>query len=778
MSTTHKPAESLRHIEEALELFPALAEKIHRTLLLTLHSRGIVSIDQIQLQARERIGQPGATDGAGSANENVQSSQRWDELEKIEIQELTREYASAHLSPDEIDDVVNLTRKREEAQRLEEIANLSTVSYRLLADTVKRFCRLPAGQTQIPEWESVGVRVALTRHFISDQLEFIAIAKNYLKIRDFNGLVDNIFGDDAGMGRIGGKAAGMILAHRILERARQEDPTAPRVPVTVPESYFLRSDVIEQFLEHNDLKELQSQKYKPLDVIRQEYPVILKLFKNAQFPPAVVPRLRSLLERVGTHPLIVRSSSLLEDRFGATFAGKYRSIFVPNQGPLEKRLSELTGAIAEVYASIMHPDPISYRRRHNLIDYDDAMAVLIQKVVGQRYGKYFFPLWAGVAFSRNEFRWSPRIQRSDGLARIVLGIGTRAVDRVASDYPRMIALGMPTLRPVASKEEIRRYSQRYVDVINLETNSFETLPLHEVLGGEQLPGVHHAVSVLVDGELRGPTGTRVGLPSGERVVTFDYFVRETPYPEFLRWMVQLLEKTYGCPMDVEFAFDGQSFYLLQCRPQAWNRDEIAVRVPAGVAADSRVFSATRNITTGSVHGIEYVVLIDPRDYAHLGPDRRQEIAGAVRLLNDRLRGRAFILMGPGRWGSNDSRLGIRAGYADINNAAMLIEIARAKGDHVPEVSFGTHFFQDLVESKIRYLALYPDTTSDEFNERFLHGSPNVLPELSPELGALAGVVRVVDVRRASGGMLLNVDMDGDNQLALGYLAPPGKPDGD
>ncbi|NJN64412.1 MAG: hypothetical protein HC882_05705 [Acidobacteria bacterium] len=308
------------------------------------------------------------------------------------------------------------------------------------------FCSLPLGQSLLPESEAVAVRVSLIRHFISDQLEFIGVARQALTIRDFDELLGRVIGDDNGMGRIGGKAAGLLLARCILRRAKADDPNAPKLDIASPESWYLRSDVIERFLEHQGLYELQSHKYRPLEEIHNQYPLIVKMFKNAEFPPAIAAKLRVLLEEVGEHPLVVRSSSLLEDRFGAAFAGKYRSIFVANQGPIEARLAELVGAIAEVYASTLHPDPISYRRRHNLLDYGENMAVLIQKVVGQRYGKWFLPTWAGVAFSRNEFRRNPRVKAEDGIARIVLGLGTRAVDRVSTDFPRMIPLGVPTLR--------------------------------------------------------------------------------------------------------------------------------------------------------------------------------------------------------------------------------------------------------------------------------------------------------------------------------------------
>jgi hypothetical protein len=146
------------------------------------------------------------------------------------------------------------------------------------------------------------------------------------------------------------------------------------------------------------------------------------------------------------------------------------------------------------------------------------------------------------------------------------------------------------------------------------------------------------------------------------------------------------------------------------------------------------------------------------------------VADAVRKLNERLAGRPFILMGPGRWGTKDPRMGVRVSYAGISNTRALMEIARSRGGYVPEVSFGSHFFLDLVESDILYLALYPDEPGSVFNEDFLHGTPNALADLVPGAARLSDVVRVIDVRAASGGRLLNVDMDEGRQEALGYLA--------
>jgi hypothetical protein len=765
---SHDPEESRRRIDSGLEAQPHLVARVHRALMILLHSRGIMTVDTIHARARDQGTPPPPS---ASVEHNVQVAARWGDLEKTRVQEIIWDEAARAFTPDEIDDVLNLARKREEARTLEEIANLSTVSFGLIAEKVKAFCDLPRGQTRIPESEALAVRVALIRHFISDQLEFIGVAKRYLTVRDFGDLVDRVIGTDAGIGRIGGKAAGLFLAQCILRRAREADPKAPSIPIRTPESFFLRSDVIEQFLDHVGLVELQSHKYKSIEEIHNEYPMIVEVFKNSEFPRGVVEQLGSMLDKVGHHPLIVRSSSLLEDRFGAAFAGKYRSVFLTNQGDRESRLNELLGAIAEVYASTLHADPISYRRKHQLLDYDENMAVLIQKVVGTRYRHFFLPAWAGVGFSLNEYRKNPRVRPEDGLARIVFGLGTRAVDRVSGDWARMIPLGMPTLRAEVKNEDILRYSQREVDVLNLRDNTFETLPLTELIEESvEFPGLDQAVSVMEHGFIRRPVGTRIFENPSDLVVTFDRFTHDSGYPAFLRWVLSRLETAYGCPVDIEFACDGHEFYLLQCRPQVVRQAE-EVRVPSEVPPDRQVFSACRDIDSGSVHGVEYVVLIDPQDYNRLeSAERRLGVSRAVRLLNERLQERRFILMGPGRWGTRDSRMGVHVGYADINHTHMLIEIARPVGGFVPEVSFGSHFFQDLVESRIPYLALYPEEEGNLFDEEFLHGSRNALPHLLPELAGYADVVRVIDVGQIGGGLLLNVDMDGDAQKALGYLA--------
>jgi hypothetical protein len=753
-------------LDEHLARYPHCAERIYRRLLVVLHTRGIVAIDAVYAQAQARAELPAA---AAISDPNQPTGPQLTREERERVEQITRDYVSRYLTIDEVDDLVNLVIKREEVQHLEAIANQPNVEFRTLAEKVRAFCDLPLGESRLPPAEVMGTRVALIRNLVSDQLEFIGIAKQHLRIRDFGDIVRRTIGSDHRMGRVGGKAGGMLLAHRIVADAL---PAGVRWPLRFPDTYYVRSDLIDEFLELNRLGEYRNQKYKDIDEIRNEYPLIKGVFRNSDFPIEIVQKLRNLLAEIGTAPLIVRSSSLLEDRFGTAFCGKYASIFVANQGSLEARLRVLLGAIAEVYASALAPDPIQYRRAHHLIDYDEELGVMIQRVVGRRFGRYFLPTFAGVAFSRNEHRWSPRIRREDGLARLVVGLGTRAVDRVGAEYPRMVALGTPTLRPESNVEVIRQQAQRGLDVIDLERNRLESVNLPTLLAAtpERFPLLDLLISVYQDGGLYPPTTSIIDAPAHCLTITFDKLLSATDFADYLRRVLSVLEQAYGVPVDIEFVCDGRDFYLLQCRPQTALVAGAAVSIPAGIPAERIVFSAARYVRTGTIDDIEYIIRVDPTAYAMLSsPEQATGAARVIGRLNRKLADRRFVLIGPGRWGSNDLRLGVRVTYADINNTKMLIEVARPVGGYLPEVSFGTHFFQDLVESNISYLPLYPEEPGNVFNERILHAPQNALADLLPDDAAYAPVVHVIYVPAVYGGRKLRVVMDGETDRALAYL---------
>ena len=649
----------------------------------------------------------------------------------------------------------------------------STISE--VIDTIRRYQRMAPEGIDIPFLTKQGVLVSLIRRFFSDQLHFIHVAKNHIDLDDIFGLLGSVIYTPDSLGMLGGKSAGLFLAAQIL---RKEADANPRIgEFKVPKTWYIASDVLMHFIHYNNFEEVNEQKYKEINQVRLEYPNVLQTFKNAHFPPDIIKQLSVALDDFGEVPLIVRSSSLLEDRAGSAFSGKYRSLFLPNQGEKQQRLEDLMDAIAEVYASVFGPDPIEYRADRGLTDFHEEMAIMIQEVVGTRVGRYFMPAYAGVAFSKNELRWSPRIKREDGLVRLVLGLGTRAVDRLSDDYTVLVSPGQPGLRVNVTTNDVVRYAPRKIDAINLEKNTFETVLIADVLKefGSEFPLLQKIVSVAQGDQIRTLPAWGMDNVSGELVPTFDGLFSQTPFLAKMQAILKTLEEKIGSAIDIEFACDGIDFYLLQCRPQSHGDDSGAARIPTDAPPDRILFTANRYVTNGTVPEITHLVYVDPQKYTQLS-DRSAMLAvgRAISQLNVLLPKRQFILMGPGRWGSRgDIKLGVSVTYSDISNSAMLIEVARKSGHYTPDLSFGTHFFQDLVEAQIRYLPLYPDDKDIIFNEKFFTESDNLLAVLLPEFAYLSEVLHLIDVPKAADGRILQVLMNADQDQAMGLLTLPG-----
>jgi hypothetical protein len=746
---------------------PELAARVCRRLLRDLQKKGHVDLDALdQLAAALQRG------GRRAHDPNRPKPQLTNDS-KEELYALALEYAGRHLSPEEIKATILSVEKRMLVQEGARLAEDPDTPLAVLRDKVHEFLNFAPGEAEAPPEDVVGTRAALIRRFLTDQLDFISVAKRYIRVLDFGEILDHILPTESRYGRLGGKAAGLILANSILQEARR----AGRLKAghKIPKSYFLPSNGILEFIEHNDLDELINVKYKTREEVREEYPLIERLFKSGSFSPTIHKGLEEMLYQIGEVPLVVRSSSLLEDRIGHAFSGKYKSLFISNRGTLEARLAELEDAIAEVYASIFHPDPIEYRRERGLIDFQEQMGVLIQEVVGREAGGMLFPAFAGVAFSRCEMRWSPRIRHTDGMARLVLGLGTRAVDRTVADYPVLVALEQPALRVVQRPDEVYRYSQHDVDVVDLRENRFESLPLPGFMqrAGRGVPNMNRIFSLYREDQILPMVGILAQLDPEELVVTFDGLLK-SPFPRELKTMLDLLEEGLGEPVDVEFAHDGEDFFMLQCRALSRGASAPRVEVPLDVGTEHKIFSANRYVQMGQARDLEYVVLVDPRDYESLETrEAMLRVARAVGTVNKLLPQRRFLLMGPGRWGSRgDIKLGVPVTYADICHTAILVEIARQKGSYLPDVSFGTHFFNDLVESGINYLPLYPDDPEVVWNEAFLNDSSNCLAEVAPEFADMEHVVRVIRVPEVANGAHLQVIMDAEADTALGFLAKP------
>ncbi len=635
-----------------------------------------------------------------------------------------------------------------------------------------RYIQLADQGLELSEARKQSVQMSLIRRLLSSQDNYIQSAKEHVEIKDFHHLAKRIIYQSNSHGKLGGKGAGIFLAMEVIQKALNNKELFKQV--NTPKTWYIVSDVVFSFIEQNNLEEIVEHKYLNMGEIRQEYPYIISVFKNAPLPPDIVKGLSVALDDFGDVPLIVRSSSLLEDQVGMSFAGKYKSLFVSNQGSKEERLTSLIDAISEVYASLFGPDPIEYRYEHQLIDNHEEMGILIQEVVGRRVGPYYFPAFAGVAFSQNEFRWSNRIQKEDGLVRIVPGLGTRAVDRLTDDYPIMIAPGQPGLRLNNTLEETLRYSPRKIDVINLEKGAFESIDIDQLLKeyGQEYPSIKKLVSVISEDQARIPAGLGPDFKKDKLVFTFDGLFSQSDFLSLLRTVLTELEEKLDHPIDIEFACDGEDFYLLQCRSQSYGSENMPAEIPAAIPEEKIIFSANRYITNGTIPNISHIVYVDPVAYSKIPTrDEMLDVGRAIGSLNQILTKRKFILMGPGRWGSRgDIKLGVNVTYSDISNTAALIEIALKRGDYTPDLSFGTHFFQDLVESSIRYLPIYPHHKNVQFNEDFLSGSKNIFKELVPDYSHLEDIIHVIDVKKASKGSLMHILMNADKDLAVAMLA--------
>jgi len=692
---------------------------------------------------------------------------------KDALSNLTFAIAAQSISDEEMLGLIRRWLKEDKVGFLVKALENQDTSLGDIADAISRYHHLE-DEVEITTYSSKNIKALLIQRLFTEQLEFVNISKDYISVDDFFDILSRTVYPQNSHGKLGGKSAGLFVASQIIKKYKDKVPEFGMIKI--PKTWYITSDTLQYFLSYNDLEESLEQKYKQIEQIREEYPNIVQVFKNSNFPPDIMNWLSMALDDLGEKPIIVRSSSLLEDRVGTAFSGKYKSLFLANRGNKSERLAALMDAIAEIYASVFAPDPIEYRKEMNLINFHEEMAIMIQEVVGTRVGKYFFPAFAGVAFCNNEFRWSPRIKREDGLIRLVPGLGTRAVDRLSNDYPRLVAPGQPQLSVNVSADEIRYYSPREIDVINLETNSFETIGLKELLRqyGAEYPGIDQIVSVFEEDHILNKLLFQINFAEDELAATFSGIISKTPFIGIIKKILDLLKEKLGTPVDIEFASDGKDFYLLQCRSQSFSRTEKPAPIPRNLPESQILFTARRFVSNGKISNITHLVYVDADKYAALATiDELKQVGRAVGRLNSLLPKRQFILMAPGRWGSRgDIRLGVNVTYSDISNTAMLVEIARQKGNYVPDLSFGTHFFQDLVESSIRYLPLYPDDPEIIFNERFFSRAGNILAHLVPEYTHLQDTVKVIDVPREAGGRQVKVLMNAELEEAMAVLAKP------
>jgi hypothetical protein len=599
---------------------------------------------------------------------------------------------------------------------------------------------------------------ALLATMVTREERIAGLASRWLDLEDLLAFRRRMIGT----GLLGGKAVGMLLARAILMRS---DPRW-RQRLEPHDSWFVGSDVFYTFLVQNGCWRARREQRSPASFLDGAAEARERIRRGA-FPSSVRSRFVAMLDYYGQSPIIVRSSSLLEDGFGNAFTGKYESVFCANQGSPEERLAALEAAVRRVYASAMSEEALRYREHRGLLDSDEQMAILVQRVSGAVHGSLHFPQVAGVALSYNPYVWDPRIDPHAGVVRLVFGLGTRAVDRSDDDYTRLVALNEPLRRPDAIREGVPEHAQRRVDAVDLAGDRVATFRLDEI--ARQSPGLPLH---------RFATSPRVGPP----VLTFQELLSATPFVEEMREILATLEAAYRYPVDVEFTANFLStgdlrVNVVQCRPLQVKEGGVIQPPPADLPASS-ILLASRGPVIGqsTVAPIDRVVYVDPDAYAALAPRDRYEVARVIgrvtRAGSDRAR--RLLLLGPGRWGTSTVSLGVPVSFAEIQRVSVICEIVRMGANVVPDVSLGSHFFNDLVEANMLYLALDPSRPEHRLDEALLLGAPSRLAELLPDDARLAGVVRVIDFPLHGDGRRLLLSADSVRQEVLCYLAPPAQ----
>ncbi|MBN1575096.1 MAG: hypothetical protein JW913_00985 [Chitinispirillaceae bacterium] len=582
------------------------------------------------------------------------------------------------------------------------------------------------------------LRMAVTR-----DLRLIQLAERYFDLAD---LVD-IGKRMIGTGLIGGKSAGMLIARAILRRsdARWNER------LSALDSFYIGSDVYYTYLIRNNCWWVR-RKCRDSDSFFDSAQEARQRLLAGTFPGDIREQFVEMLNYFGQSPIIVRSSSLLEDAYGNSFSGKYESVFCANQGTPQQRLESFMDAVRTVYASTLSKEALSYRAHWGLLDKDEQMALLVQRVSGSIYGTLFYPQIAGVGFSFNPYVWSGDIDPHAGMLRLVFGLGTRAVDRSEDDYTRIVSLSAPLRRPEGSSDEMRKYTQRFVDVLDLAANRHVTREFDAIAagGGDDLPLDMFATQ---DEEIRR-RAREYGLKNVfPLVLTFEKLLGETTFAQDMRDLLATLDAAYEHPVDIEFTGnfhdDGSlKIGLVQCRP-------FQIR-PAREQADRDGFVGGKEVlkTSGPIIGNSLAIALDrliyiiPSVYSSLNMSERHAVARLVGRLvhcNDKTAAQpqTIMLVGPGRWGTSSPSLGVPVTFTEINRVSVLCEIAVMHEGLIPDISLGTHFFNDLVEMDMLYMALYPDREGCIFNQTFFETTRSRLEDLLPEAASWSRAIRVL-----------------------------------
>ncbi len=563
--------------------------------------------------------------------------------------------------------------------------------------------------------------------------------KRYFTPGDYFKLRDRMVGS----GAIGGKACGMLLARRIVETELPEylGHMEPH------DSFYIGSDVFYSYIVSNNCWETRIAQ-RTREGYFSEAENLRKALLSGKFPSDIRAKFKSLLEYFSGSPIIVRSSSFLEDGFNNAFAGKYESVFCVNQGTPEECLAAFEDAVRTVYASTMDISALEYRRQRGLENMDEQMAVLVQRVSGAFWGDLFFPAAGGVGYSKSVYRMRKDADLNAGLLRIVAGLGTRAVDRPENDYPRLASLDRPELSLYNSAADKHRFSQRNIDVLDISDNSIKTLTFDSIM--DDLPLWYKKAVMERDYEAEASL-KRMGRWRQVWFVNCQRLLATREFTTCMQKMLKVLDEVYANPVDIEYTVNVDAngeflINLLQCRSLYTGDQGGAVKMPQLPEGDVFFSLADSSMGNSRKTKIDVVVQIDPIGYYEYPYNLKPQVAEAVRRINlfYRDKGKHLLLMSPGRVGTSSPELGVPVTFASISGFAGICEVSDNRAGYTPELSYGSHLFQDLVEADIFYSAIWNDKRTLVYKEDFFEGLPDRFPEICPDAPELFHIFTVTE----------------------------------
>ncbi|MBW1961790.1 MAG: hypothetical protein JRJ04_10070 [Deltaproteobacteria bacterium] len=510
-----------------------------------------------------------------------------------------------------------------------------------------------------------------------------------------------------GKGSLGGKARGLAFIWDLLKRHPQFLEKYPQVDIDVPKMVVIATDGFDAFIAENGLRKHATSDSSDYQVIEE--------FLAAHFPDWLHDDLDVFLDNV-TYPLAVRSSSLFEDAQYYPCAGIYKTYMLPNNDPDPAvRLRQLIQAIKLVYASTYLETPKAFAKRTGLRTEEEKMAVIIQALTGHRYGDYFYPAISGVAQSYNYYPLS-YMKPEEGIVHIALGLGKMVVEdgtalRFCPKYPRFLPQ-FSTVRDILENSQRTFYALKLTAVPeDLDPAGEATVKRLEIENTTD----HRPVQTLSSTYL--PEDQRIRdtfINPGHHVLTFASILkyRSLPMPEILSDLLEMGRKGMGCPVEIEFSINlpensdqKPEFAILQIRPMVACHQEAGVEAPIEISSEEikrAVCFSTNTMGNGTVTDIADIVFVDPDLF---NPADTARLAAEIGRINSILmgRGRKYLLMGPGRWGSADRWLGIPVNWRDISAVGVIVETTAKNLRADP--SQGTHFFHNIVSMGISYITV-------------------------------------------------------------------------